>query len=165
MCCNGEIIDKREFQYEHFGDLIVYLALFGVPIEEYVTDQLPEKYGLLSCVDCCGKTAYFASADKICCGQTLYQKPANAECCGREPIDSVVTICCEGVAQPRPPNGACCGQKAYDRKRQYCCSGEIKDIDEPQSLTDFQPISKTDVFISKNARVFVNNQLHRGFCL
>ena len=81
ICNNGEIIEKRKVE-DHFGDLIVYLALFGVPIEKYVTDQLPEKYHGLSYVDLCGKRFYMANAYEICCRGNLFSKPPNAECCG-----------------------------------------------------------------------------------
>ncbi|KAI0211172.1 hypothetical protein LSAT2_003997, partial [Lamellibrachia satsuma] len=146
MCCKGEIIDKREFQYKYFGRLIEYLALFGVPIEKYIRDKIPEKTGLLSCLDCCGERLYIASADEICCRGNLFPKPPNAECCGREPIDYVEMICCEGVAQPRPPNAACCGREAYDRRIQYCCSRKIRYIEPVITTADFKLISKTDLF-------------------
>ena len=148
MCCGGEIIDKREFQYEHFGRLIEYLALFGVSIEKHVPDSYKEKIGLVSCLDCCGKSVYIASASEICCEGILYQKPDNAECCGGKPINSVEMICCDGLAQDRPPNAACCGRQAYDTQYQYCCSGELRGIEDkpPQE----KPSSKSAISFATN---------------
>ena len=143
-------MDKREFQMKYF-DLIKYLNLFGVSVQQFMTD----KYGLLSCLDCCGGELYVASGDKICCNEVLYQKPNNAECCREEPIDGHQMICCEGLPQNRPPNGACCGQEAYDQRRQYCCSGEILDIEVDSTAADVTPIiSKTLYFILNHIHFF-----------
>ena len=146
-------MNKKEFQLKYF-DLIKYLHLFGVSVQQFMTD----KYGLLSCLDCCGGELYVASGDKICCNEVLYQKPDNAECCREEPIDGLIMICCEGVPQSRPRNGACCGQEAYDQRRQYCCSGEILQLEADATSADVTPIiSKTFHFLLNRIVRFIDN--------